>query len=104
MADLEAEAEREEKDGEWPEDMDEWYDYVYSLSSSKLTDKAYAVNSLKFVELLQEEGYSSQEIEDILFWFAQRLHEEDTCFVPDKGSGMYLSYRTLLRDGGVLDE
>lgn len=88
---------------EEPENMNEWYEYVQSIDSDELTNKAYAANSLSFVEALQEDGYTAQEIEDILFYFAQRLHEEDTCFVPKKGSGMYLSYQTLLRDEGVID-
>ena len=82
----------------WPENMDEWYEYIQSLEPSKLHDKAYAVNGMKFVEMLQEEEYTPQEIEDILFWFAYRLDEEEITFVPNQG-GFYCSYQEILERG-----
>jgi hypothetical protein len=81
-----------------PQEMSEWYEYIQQIPVEKLTDKAYAANSLSFVEALQEDGYSPQEIEDILYWFAERLDEEETTFVPSYGSGLYLNYQTLLAD------
>jgi hypothetical protein len=84
---------------QYPNDMTEWYTYIQELDVSDLTDKAYAVNGITFVEILQEEGYSPQDIEDILYWFAERLDEEETTFLPKKGAGFYCSYQRILRKG-----
>jgi hypothetical protein len=85
------------------EDVSDWYDYIMDIDESELTDEAYAANSLTFVEGLQEDGYEAQEVEDILFYFAKRLHDTETTFVPKKGDGMYLSYQGLLADEGIIE-
>lgn len=85
----------------WPENLREWETYVQRLPDSKVTDKAYAVNGIQFVEMLQEDGYSADEIETILYFFARRLHECETAYVPADGD-FYISYQRLLRERGDL--
>lgn len=89
---------------EWPKSLDEWKEYVESIPASDLTDKAYAVNGMRFVELLQEDGYEPDEIEEIFYMFARRLHREETTYVPPRGSDFYISYQRLLRERGDIDE
>lgn len=88
----------DQKEETFPENLDEWRTYINNIPVHDLTDKAYAANGLKFVELLQEEGFSPQEIDEILYLFAKRLDDEETTYVPTKGPGFYCSYQTLLED------
>lgn len=85
---------------EVPENLDEWKQYIQRLPPGDVYEKARAANTMRFVEILKEEGYSAEEIDKILFRFAKRLHEEDR-FIPGSGGTQYLNLRTLLRDHGI---
>lgn len=78
-----------------PETLEEWADYVSSLSDDTLQQGARAANTLEFVKLLQSEGKTSKDIENILYLFAKSLELRDL-IVPERGEGSYLSYRGLL--------
>lgn len=53
--------------------LEEWSDYLQTLSGAKLRSKAIAANSARFVKLLEEEGYVAEEIEQIVRLFSDRF-------------------------------
>lgn len=82
-----------------PRTQEDWASYVASLSGEILWSKAVAANTLSFVQGLQEEGSSGQDITDILLLFALRL-EQDGQAVPTDMPGQYLIYPALLKSSG----
>ena len=80
----------------FPDTMEDWEFYIGSLEGEDLVSKAYAANTLSFVKMVTEEGYSPEKVEDILLLFAKRL-EETGNMVPDGGQGFYVSYLDLLQ-------
>ncbi|MBK7864540.1 MAG: hypothetical protein IPJ65_39260 [Archangiaceae bacterium] len=58
---------------EEPKDVAEWKAHLDGLSGLELRDKAQAANSMQFVELLQEDGFSADDIEAIFVLIAKRL-------------------------------
>lgn len=56
-----------------PKSLPEWKQYLDGLSGLELRDKAQAANSMGFVEQLEEEGYSPDEIETLFILIARRL-------------------------------
>lgn len=56
-----------------PKSLAEWKQHLEQLSGLELRDKAQAANSMGFVETLEEEGYSPDEIETLFILIAKRL-------------------------------
>ncbi len=78
-----------------PNTVEEWGAYIASLNGPKLFSVATAANSLEFVRELQGEGFSNEDITNILLMFAMRFRKVD--LDPPVGlPGEYLSYTDLL--------
>ena len=80
---------------EKPESLEEWQEYISTLSGMGLRDTGISANTLVFVKTLQDEGYSPGEITEILLSFAARI-EEDGQVLPDGIPGEYTSYPDLM--------
>jgi len=78
-----------------PVTVEEWGKYITTLDGAKLFSVAAAANSLEFVRSMQDEGFSNEEITDILTLFALRFRQVD--IDPPEGlPGEYLSYIDLI--------
>ena len=77
-----------------PQTVEEWLEYVDSLSPEDLLLKAIGANELVFVKTLQEEGFGPADIGKILTAFATALVAQELPLpnMPDQ----YLEYKTLL--------
>ena len=82
-----------------PENLEEWSKYVSGLEEEELWSKALAANSLEFVQVLQEEGFSPEEITQILLMFARQFLVTEQA-LPVDAAGQYLSYPALLESVG----
>ena len=78
-----------------PVTVEEWGQYISNLSGAKLFSQAIAANTLDFVLGLQEEGFGSDEITEILLMFARQFDKVDLD-LPNGIPGEYLSYPDLL--------
>jgi hypothetical protein len=58
---------------EEPKTLAEWKQHLDGLSGLELRDKAQAANSIVFVEALEAEGYTPDEIETVFILIAKRL-------------------------------
>lgn len=56
-----------------PKSLAEWRSYVAKLSEDALFEQAKAANSLGFIQTLQDEEYSADEIHEIFLAFARAL-------------------------------
>lgn len=78
-----------------PVTVEEWGAYIRKLSGAKLFSQAIAANTLDFVRMLQGEGFSNDEITDVLLMFALQFKQVNLD-LPDGIPGEYLSYPDLL--------
>lgn len=78
-----------------PVTVEEWAQYISKLSGAKLFSQAIAANTLDFVLGLQDEGFGSDEITEILLMFARQFDKVDLD-LPNGIPGEYLSYPDLL--------
>lgn len=78
-----------------PVTVEEWGQYISKLSGAKLFSQAIAANTLDFVKMLQDEGFSSDEVTDVLLMFAMRFRDADMD-IPNGIPGEYISYPDLL--------
>lgn len=79
----------------YPTTMEDWAAYISELSGLRLRDEAITANTLVFVKMLQDEGYSPPNVVEILYTFATRC-EEDGQAPPDGIPGEYTSYPELI--------
>lgn len=79
---------------EHPKTLDEWKAYAAELEGMTLREKAIAANSMEFVDQLQEEGYSADEIHSIYVYIARRFAETGQ---RPPGDGLY-DYFLLMKD------
>lgn len=89
-----------------PKTLEDWQEYIGSLSGATLRSKALAANSVQFVRVLEGEGYSAADITAILRMFAQQFEHEGQ-EPPSRVEGTYLDYGLLLNPVGlevVIDE
>ena len=76
-----------------PKTMEEWTAYIGELTGPALYSKALAANSVTFVRMLENEGYTPEQIEHILTMFAEQFEVDDQT-VPSNGS--YIDFNALL--------
>lgn len=76
-----------------PNTLEEWSEYIRTLTGPELISKALAANSVTFVRLLEEEGRTPVEIERVLTMFAERI-QDDGQAVPSGGT--YIDFNALL--------
>ena len=78
-----------------PVTVEEWGKYVGQLKGARLQSQAIAANTLNFVRMLQEDGFSNEEVTDVLLMFALQFGRVN--LDPPNGiPGEYLSYPDLL--------
>jgi hypothetical protein len=58
-----------------PETLEEWQAHVSALSGEALVAEGASANSIRFVMVLEEEGYEPADIHAILRMFARRFRE-----------------------------
>lgn len=80
-----------------PETLREWREYISNIDDDEIVYKARAANKWKFVEGMKEEGFTSEEVTNILYMFAKELQERDKMVTGVDGN-QYLSFRKLLSD------
>ena len=68
-----------------PSTMPEWEAYVGSMGGSTLYKQAISANTQTFINTLLDEGYSIDEVKQILVFFARQLKATDT-MVPTDGA------------------
>jgi|LauGreDrversion4_2_1035121.scaffolds.fasta_scaffold85426_2 hypothetical protein len=56
-----------------PQTIEEWVLYITQIPEDELINQARAAGSLKFIEILKDEGYSMQDIGKIHTAFALRF-------------------------------
>lgn len=78
-----------------PVTVEEWGAYIGNLSGAKLFSQAIAANTLDFVRMLQDEGFSNSEVTDVLLLFALRF-DQLGMEIPHGFPGEYVSYPDLL--------
>jgi len=78
-----------------PVTVEEWGRYIAPLKGAKLFSQAIAANTLNFVRMLQDEGFSNEEVTDVLLMFALQFRKADLD-LPNGIPGEYLSYPDLL--------
>ncbi|MBQ73279.1 MAG: hypothetical protein CMJ67_10285 [Planctomycetaceae bacterium] len=86
-----------------PVTVEEWGQYISNLSGAKLFSQAIAANTLNFVGMLQSEGFSSDEVTDVLLMFAMRFRDTKLD-MPNGIPGEYISYPDLLDSVGRLSD
>jgi hypothetical protein len=79
-----------------PENLDEWAQYIEALSGQELWSKGIAANTLEFVQTLQDEEFSGEDIAQILYMMAQQFIKTDQ-LMPTDMPGQYLSYPGLVK-------
>jgi hypothetical protein len=85
---------------EHPQTVEEWAEYIRALSGKDLLDQAIAMNSLDFVEILQEDGFAPGDIRDVFSLFALQFREVGVA--PPSGFEFeYLSFPDLLDELSV---
>lgn len=77
-----------------PQTVEEWAEYIRTLTGLELRSKGIAANSIEFVQMLQEELYQPQEITEVLTLFALQFNADEQA--PPEMPGQYLSYLDLL--------
>lgn len=78
-----------------PVTVEEWGAYIGALTGPKLFSQAIAANTLDFVRMLQGDGFSGDEITDVLLLFAMRFDQLGV-EIPHGFPGEYVSYPDLL--------
>lgn len=58
---------------ETPYTIEEWQIYISSLSGQDLRSKAINANTLKFINVLMEEGMELEDIELLMKFFVRRM-------------------------------
>lgn len=76
-----------------PTTLPEWKKYISSLRGEALRSKAIAANSLRFVQTLQGEGYSPDDIYAIHVLFAKQFLRTG----QEPPSNGYVNYQKLAR-------
>lgn len=79
----------------YPNSVREWERYINNLSGRKLWDQARAANQIRFVRLLEEDGFRSSEITQVFRLFAQRFIDTGSV-APGRFDGHYINYRDLI--------
>lgn len=78
-----------------PQTLDEWKEYIGTLTGDELRSKAIAANSVTFVRVLEDEGLTPGEITAVLEAFAKQF-EFDEQEPPGRTEGTYIEYALLL--------
>lgn len=78
-----------------PESLEEWAQYIEELNGQDLWSKGVAANSLEFVQILQGEGFSGEDISQILYMMAKQFLKTGQ-MMPLDMPGQYLSYPGLV--------
>lgn len=68
-----------------PNSMPEWEAHIGSMGGSVLYKQAISANSQAFIDAMLDEGYSMDEVKQILVFFVRQLRATDT-LVPTGGS------------------
>jgi hypothetical protein len=68
-----------------PVTLEGWGQYIANLKGATLYSQAAAANTQPFVNMLSEEGFSSEDITDVLLLFALQCQ-------PDE----YINYASLI--------
>ena len=76
----------------YPKTIDEWREYVSSLSGEELRSKARAANSWTFVQMLQDEKMSPEDISELFRLFAAQFVQ--TGQMPPSDGG-YTNYAEI---------
>jgi len=77
----------------YPKTIEEWQEYVSSLSGEALRSKARAANSWAFVQMLQDEGMTPEGISEIFRLFAAQFLKTGQMPPSD---GDYTNYAILV--------
>jgi hypothetical protein len=77
-----------------PQTLDEWKDYIATLTGAALRSKAIAANSVTFVRVLEDEGMSPSDITAVLEAFAHQFDIDDQ-EPPSRSDGTYIEYALL---------
>lgn len=59
---------------EYPGSLAEWQQHIAALDEDALWEAARAANTASFVQQLQDEGATADDIHGVLILFARRLH------------------------------
>tara|TARA_B100000745_G_scaffold97368_1_gene61855 strand:+ start:3412 stop:3651 length:240 start_codon:yes stop_codon:yes gene_type:complete len=75
-----------------PQTIEEWNLYVSELTPEQLWSKAIAMNTIRYVRLLEEEGFQPDYIMGVFQVFARRFVNQG--FEPPTGG--YIDFREIL--------
>jgi len=84
---------------EHPDNLAEWQDHIAGLEGETLRNKAIAANSYRFVQILQEDGFSSQDIGEVLRMIARQFVVTGQEPVQDG----YVDYKALIAEDPELN-
>jgi hypothetical protein len=79
----------------FPASVEEWQQYISGLTGDVLWAKATACNHIGFVRMLEDEGYSPDEIEAVFLAFAKQF-QADGQEPPSGEGGDYFDFMDLL--------
>lgn len=79
-----------------PKTMSDWQLYIQNLSDDRLMTEARSANTVTFSGYLSKEGYTADEIGEILMAFALELHARDLP-LSDRGPGQMASYFRMVQ-------
>jgi hypothetical protein len=79
-----------------PVTVEEWGQYIANLKGATLYSQAAAANTQPFVNMLSEEGFSSDEITDVLLLFALQCQRDPEITPPNGLPDEYINYPALL--------
>lgn len=84
---------------EHPDNLAEWQDHIAGLEGETLRNKAIAANSYRFVQTLQEDGFSAQDIGEVLRMIARQFVVTGQEPVQDG----YVDYKALIAEDPELN-
>jgi len=81
---------------DYPMTVPEWRRYIWSIPEADLFDTANTMNSMRFVEILQEDGLEPRVIGEVFRMFAARMREL-RMQLPTRRTGGYVSFADMTR-------
>jgi hypothetical protein len=79
-----------------PVTLEGWGQYIANLKGATLYSQAAAANTQPFVNMLSEEGFSSEDITDVLLLFALQCQRDPEITPPNGLPDEYINYASLI--------